>query len=175
MVTGGWPSMAAEDAKLEATMAAQDAMWESMVAEDGKLQTGLDVQVARTRTIPDSATNHKAPSWFNMAAEDVKMQAGPDVQVARTRTIPDSATNHEAPSWFNMAAEDAKTRITTQVSRGEMAANVQLISSGMTPPTNAVFVNPNVFEWKFNTSADVLEYVHSQQNRGIPVLITKPV
>merc|ERR1719468_284747 len=138
MVTGGWPSMAAEDAKLEATMAAQDAMWESMVAED------------------------------------VKMQAGPDVQVARTRTIPDSATNHKAPSWFNMAAEDAKTRITTQVSRGEMAANVHLISSGMTPPTNAVFVNPNVFEWKFNTSADVLEYVHSQQNRGIPVLITKP-
>merc|ERR1712107_978441 len=173
---------AAEDAEMQANpvvhMAVEDAntrtspdtmgyvtspLWENMAVEDVK-----------TKTSPDTMGVLSSPRWPRMAAEDAEMQANPDVHMARTKTIPDSASNMRNPIWESMAAEDAKTRITTQVSRGEMAANVQLISSGMTPPTNAEFVNPNVFQWKFNTSAVVLEYVQIQQNRGIPVLITRP-
>merc|ERR1712063_241813 len=111
-------------------------------------------------TSPDAAGYLTHPIWYGMSAEDAKMQAMV-AEDAKTKVGQD-------------AAPDAKTRVSSQLSRSEMAANEQLFSNGMAPPTNAEFVNPNVFQWVFNTSADVLEYVQCQQDRGIPVVITPP-
>jgi len=194
-----WRSMAAEDAEMQTypgvhmamenakTKTSPDTMsskpgqlWQRMAAEDVEVQTYPGVHMAaedvKTKTSPDTMAY-----WGDrqrMAAEDVEMQTNAGVHMtvedAKTKTSPDTMGGATRPYWRSMAAEDAKMRIPTYVSRGEMAANVQLISNGMTPPTNAELVNPNVFQWKFNTSTDVLEYVQSQQNRGIPALITRP-
>merc|ERR1712048_1154291 len=141
--------------------------WRSMAAEDAEMQTNAG---AKTKTSPDTMSSKPNQLWQRMAVEDAKTRTSPDVKTVSSIQ----------GMWFSMAAEDANLQTTTvqdakmQTNAGEMAANVQLISNGMTPPTNAELVNPNVFQWKFNTSTDVLEYVQSQQNRGIPVLITRP-